>query len=125
MHTRQNSTNSAFRVGGDGLGRQHGANLCPQNFEVRYNNNNKSQGNRAGLGCLERLRNALSFAVVTEWPVGVYPRRLPGSSPHVRIVRAMAIQPVCVCTWAKIRSKLYAALKYMKIDERKPGAGLT
>ena len=62
---------------------------------------------RADLGCLEHLRNALSFAVVTEWPVGVYPRRLPGSSPHVRIVRAMAIQPVCVCTWAKIRSKLH------------------
>ena len=31
------------------------------------------EGNRAGLGCLEHLRNALSFAVVTEWPVGVYP----------------------------------------------------
>ena len=30
------------------------------------------EGNRAGLGCLEHLRNALSFAVVTEWPVGVY-----------------------------------------------------
>ena len=29
------------------------------------------EGNRAGLGCLEHLRNALSFAVVTEWPVGV------------------------------------------------------
>ena len=26
------------------------------------------EGNRAGLGCLEHLRNALSFAVVTEWP---------------------------------------------------------
>ena len=25
------------------------------------------EGNRAGLGCLERLGNALSFAVVTEW----------------------------------------------------------
>ena len=68
------------------------------------------EGNRAGLGCLEHLGNALSFAVVTEWPVGVYPRRLPGSSPHVRIVRAMAIQPVCVCTWAKIRSKLYVCM---------------
>ena len=49
------------------------------------------EGNRAGLGCLEHLRNALSFAVVTEWPVGVYPPRLPGSPPHVRRVRA--IQP--------------------------------
>ena len=68
------------------------------------------EGNRVGLGCLEHLRNALSFAVVTEWPVGVYPRRLPGSSPHVRIVRAMAIQPVCVCTRAKIRSKLYVCI---------------
>ena len=29
------------------------------------------EGNRAGLGCLEHLGNALSFAVVTEWPVGV------------------------------------------------------
>ena len=29
------------------------------------------EGNRAGLGCLEHLRNALSFAVVTEWPGGV------------------------------------------------------
>ena len=72
------------------------------------------EGNRAGLGCLEHLRNALSFAVVTEWPVGVYPRRLPGSSPHVRIVRAMAIQPVCVCTWAKIRSKLQGKLYYLR-----------
>ena len=26
------------------------------------------EGNRAGLGCLEHLGNALSFAVVTEWP---------------------------------------------------------
>ena len=32
------------------------------------------EGNRAGLGCLEHLGNALSFAVVTEWPVRVYPR---------------------------------------------------
>ena len=54
------------------------------------------EGNQAGLGCLEHLGNALSFAVVTEWPVREYPRRLPGSSPHVRIVRAMAIQAVCV-----------------------------
>ena len=29
------------------------------------------EGNRAGLGCLEHLRMCLSFAVVTEWPVGV------------------------------------------------------
>ena len=59
------------------------------------------EGNRAGLGCLEHLRNALSFAVVTEWPVRVYPPRLPGSPPHVRRVRADAvtIQPACVvCT---------------------------
>ena len=66
------------------------------------------EGNRAGLGCLEHLRNALSFAVVTEWPVGVYPRRLPGSPPHVRRVRAVTIQPGCVyscsrLSWAKIK----------------------
>ena len=35
------------------------------------------EGNRAGLGCLEHLGNALSFAVVTEWPVRVYPRHPP------------------------------------------------
>ena len=28
----------------------------------------------------------------------IHPRRLPGSSPHVRIVRAMAIRCVCVCS---------------------------
>ena len=40
------------------------------------------EGNRAGLGCLEHLGNALSFAVVTEWPVRVYPRRRRWSPPH-------------------------------------------
>ena len=55
------------------------------------------EGNRAGLGCLEHLRNALSFAVVTEWPVGVYPRRLPGSSSHVRIVPGRWPSNPCVC----------------------------
>ena len=67
------------------------------------------EGNRAGLGCLEHLRNALSFAVVTEWPVGVYPPRLPGSPPHVRRVRAVTIQPACVYSWAKIRTNLLYA----------------
>ena len=55
------------------------------------------EGNRAGLGCTSSTSEcALSFAVVTEWPVGVYPHRLPGSPPHVRRVRAVAIQPACV-----------------------------
>ena len=68
------------------------------------------EGNRAGLGCLEHLRNALSFAVVTEWPVGVYPPRLPGSPPHVRRVRAVAIQPACVYSWPKIRTNFCGAV---------------
>ena len=41
------------------------------------------EGNRAGLGCLEHLGNALSFAVVTEWPVRVYPRRRRWSPPGI------------------------------------------
>ena len=44
------------------------------------------EGNRAGLGCLEHLGNALSFAVVTEWPVRVYPRRRCRSPPQACLV---------------------------------------
>ena len=45
--------------------------------------------------------NMLSFAVVTEWPVGVYPHRRRRSPPHARIVRAVAL-PTRVCvSWAK------------------------
>ena len=58
------------------------------------------EGNRAGLGCLEHLRNALSFAVVTEWPVGVYPRRRRWSPPHACLSLSSTggwpIQPVRV-----------------------------
>ena len=64
------------------------------------NNNNNScdlEGNRAGLGCLEHLRNALSFAVVTEWPVGVYPRRRRWSPPHACLVRAVGRSSPCEC----------------------------
>ena len=56
-----------------------------------------SSGNRAGLGCLEHLRNALSFAVVTEWPVGVYPRRRRWSPPHACLVRAVGQSSPCEC----------------------------
>ena len=55
------------------------------------------EGNRAGLGCLEHLRNALSFAVVTEWPVGVYPRRRRWSPPHACLVRAVGQSSPCEC----------------------------
>ena len=55
------------------------------------------EGNRAGLGCLEHLRNALSFAVVTEWPVGVYPRRRCRSPPHACLVRAVGQSSPCEC----------------------------
>ena len=45
--------------------------------------------------------NMLSFAVVTEWPVGVYPHRRRRSPPHARIVRAVDL-PTRVCvSWAK------------------------
>ena len=44
------------------------------------------EGNRAGLGCLEHLGNALSFAVVTEWPVRVYPRHRCRSPPQACLV---------------------------------------
>ena len=45
--------------------------------------------------------NMLSFAVVTEWPVGVYPHRRRRSPPHARIVRAVDL-PTRVCVpWAK------------------------
>ena len=55
------------------------------------------EGNRAGLGCLEHLRNALSFAVVTEWPVGVYPHRRCRSPPHACLVRAVGQSSPCEC----------------------------
>ena len=48
--------------------------------------------------------NMLSFAVVTEWPVGVYPPRRRRSPPHARIVRAVDLPTparVCVFVWAK------------------------
>ena len=54
------------------------------------------EGNRAGLGCLEHLGNALSFAVVTEWPVRVYPRRRRWSPPHACLAGGWPIQPVRV-----------------------------
>ena len=45
--------------------------------------------------------NLLSFAVVTEWPVGVYPHRRRRSPPHARIVRAVDL-PTRVCvSWDK------------------------
>ena len=55
------------------------------------------EGNRAGLGCLEHLRMCLSFAVVTEWPVGVYPRRRRWSPPHACLVRAVGQSSPCEC----------------------------
>ena len=67
------------------------------------------EGNRAGLGCLEHLGNALSFAVVTEWPVRVYPRRRCRSPPHACLAGGWPIPPVRVyagskeglsCCWA-------------------------
>ena len=55
------------------------------------------EGNRAGLGCLEHLGNALSFAVVTEWPVRVYPRHRCRSPPQACLVRAVGQSSPCEC----------------------------
>ena len=65
------------------------------------------EGDRAGLGCLEHLRmcfvvrsgHGVACRSVTTSPAG-------GSPPHVRRVRAVTIQPACVCSWAKIRTNL-------------------
>ena len=59
------------------------------------------EGNRAGLGCLEHLGNALSFAVVTEWPVRVYPRRRCRSPPHACLAGGWPIPPVRVYVGSK------------------------
>ena len=55
------------------------------------------EGNRAGLGCLEHLGNALSFAVVTEWPVRVHPRRRCRSPPQACLVWAVGQSSPCEC----------------------------
>ena len=55
------------------------------------------EGNRAGLGCLEHLGNALSFAVVTEWPVRVYPRHRCRSPPQACLVQAVGQSSPCEC----------------------------
>ena len=68
------------------------------------------EGNRAGLGCLEHLGNALSFAVGSRSGLSecihVASSRSTSVITSCPLERAMIIQPVCVSVCALMRHGL-------------------